>query len=259
MSKADKKPKKGVKEKGSPKPEKGSPKKQTGLTEEDAWFRTGSDGFRQKQHDDAVALTKRERSAFRFYLKPDQEAVIVFVDSSPFFVYEHGFKTGNSFVNVTCTKGIRPCAICDAGGERSRSSYVAYLTCIDTREFVKKDGTKAKNVKVLYPAKGSTIKILEDLVKKRGDLSGLAFRVKRYVQKEQSCGSTLEFVKKIKLTGDNLKPLDYKKILAPPTDAELANLGYHYSVMGSDSDLNSISSVSAPDEEETASGLDSLL
>jgi hypothetical protein len=195
------------------------------------WYVQGDQGFEIKKRIDVAAKIRKEKSVSRFMLKAEEEADIVFVDSVPFFISEHNVAIDGKWGNyLTCTKEVRVCAVCN---KSLKSTFTAYLTIIDRRQFVRKsDGTLVKDRKILYPAKGSTIARIEDLRKKYGSLTGLVFHVKRYTKDDPNCGSDLQYVKKVTLTGDNAKPHDYRKIFYPPTEDELQALGFKEKVVG---------------------------
>jgi len=214
----------------------GAAKPKTGGAAPDKpWYTRGQEGFVEKAKLDKVQAIARERSVPRFMLRAEEEAVIVFVDNSPFFIWEHNVNVGGRWGNyITCLKEYKPCGVCE---QAQKSTYTAYLTVIDTREFTRKDGTTVKNRRILYPTKGPTIKKLEEIQKKRGDLTGCAFRVKRYTAQEPNCGSSFEFVKKVSLVGADTESHDYEKILRPLSEDELAAMGFSHTVVGSSKDV----------------------
>lgn len=199
------------------------------------WFTDGKDSFEKKDQLDVAAKMRKEKFASRFLIKPDEEAVVVFVDERAFAINEHVRWTGKMTQYVTCCKDFDPpCPICDAG---EHSMFTVYFTVIDTRKFTRKDNTEVKNRKVLIPIKGSAIKRLRELQKEKGSLTGLAVKIKRYTKDEPNCGSDFKALKKIDLVKnfgkDADKPLEYEKILAKPTDEEYASLGFgNTSVVG---------------------------
>jgi len=204
------------------------------MSDTKSWYSKGADGFKVKDQIDATMAVRKERGVPRFMLKAGEEAIVAFCDSIPFFIWEHNLKIGGRWGNyVTCVKEIRSCPIDDSG---ERATYTGYLTVIDTREFIRNDGNKVKNRKILYPAKGSTIKRLEDLMKKYGTLAGRAFKIKRYSKDDPNCGTDFEFLKQVTLKGDNAVPVEYDKILAPPTPEELVALGFTSNIAGQQTD-----------------------
>ena len=145
-------------------------------------------------------------------------------------VYEHNLRIDGRWGNmITCSRETQPCQVCSHFPD-SRPTWTAYLTAIDTRTFTRKsDGQEVKNRKVLYPAKGSAIPRLEKLLEKHKSLSGLAFKISRLSDADPNCGSDFEYIGKVdlikKIGEDALKPIDYMKVLAYPSDEELASIG----------------------------------
>jgi len=200
-----------------------------------SWFRTGDEGIKEKKKLDYLSALRKEKSAPRFRLREGEESLIVFIDDNGFYIKEHNLKVDGKWgTYVTCVRDFGPCPVCNEG---KRATYTGYYSIIDTREFVKNDGTKVKNRRVLFPAKGSAINMIGDLIKKHKNLVGRVVRVKRYTANDPNCGNFFEVLnKKVNLTkfGDDGKPYDYKKVLAPPTEEELQVLGYGGVVLGSE-------------------------
>lgn len=198
-----------------------------------SWFKVGEEGYKEKQKLDALAEAKKEKFAPRFWLRPQETAKIVFLDSDGFYIKEHNLNIGGRWGNyVTCTSDFKPCPVCQSG---DRPTYTAYYTIIDTRTIVTKDGKKSKNRKVLLPLKGSAINIVEDIKKKHGKLRGLVFEVKRYTAQDPNCGTVFDRLGRANLAKlKDADPFDYEKILAPPTEEELEAMGFTTTVVGSE-------------------------
>jgi hypothetical protein len=116
---------------------------------------------------------------------------------------------------------------------------IAYYTIIDTRTFKKQDGSTGAFTKCLLGAKGKIINKIEDMKKRNGGtLDGLAFRVKRYDEKDFSTGSDFEKLSDQKVDivakfGEaSAVPFEYGKLLAPPSKEELASLGFGAPIIG---------------------------
>lgn len=223
------------------------------------WYAKGDAGFDRKHQLDKFAALRREKGVPRFYLKhtpgnredgqKDNEARIVFLDSVGFFVREHNIEIDGKYGNhVTCVSDFAPCEVCTQNG--NKPIYTCYFTVIDTRKFVRKDGTVSARRRVLFPAKGSAIDVIENLKKRHGDLRGLVVDVKRVGDRDPNCGRDFEVVlTKDRKAGrvdpakkfpekDESKPYDYMKVLAPPTVEELNAMGIVASaVVGSDEDV----------------------
>lgn len=213
--------------------------KDTEIEEKKSWFKTGSEGFAAKKVQDTVNKLRREKNVFRFFLKPDQETPIIFVDSLGFYVAEHNIKIDGKWGNhITCVSEMDHCSVCESQGKKG--TIMAYYTIIDPRSFTKHDGTVGTFTKMLFGAKGKVIDKIDDLKKRNGgDLTGLVVRAKRYDNKDYSTGSDFEKVSDTRVNIvtkfgiESAKPFDYKILLAPPTPEELAGLGFGVGVIGS--------------------------
>jgi len=228
--------------------------KSTKSTEpEKDWFATGAEGMQRKQQQDAIGAAKKERGVGRFFMKEKEEALVTFIGTDAgFYIHEHNLKLNGRWGNfVTCTKDWKPCPVCEAG---HKPTYTAYYTVIDHREFELKNGpkagTKVKNRKLLYPAKGSTMTILADLKKEHKTLVGRTFLIKRLSSEDPNCGRDFSskgalnaaqwkaLAAAAKVTETELKSdIEYRKVLKPMDDVELAGLGFGTSTLGGDEEV----------------------
>jgi hypothetical protein len=191
------------------------------------WYARGKEGLdKTKKINEENKRRKENKGAGRFFLKAGEEATIIFLDSNPFFCYVHQFKVGKSWNNfATCIKEVAPCPLCDA---ELYPTWTAHYTVIDTRSF-EYNGKTYKNIKKLFPAKGEVIQILADLQAKYKDLRGRAFKVKRYGEKEINTGTHFEYLGKVKdlsKYGEDTNPIEYEKVLAPPTNEQYEEWGF---------------------------------
>lgn len=222
------------------------------------WYYTGDEGFAHKRQEDAARKLRQEKGIRRFWMKPGVDPKrIVFLDSQGWYIKEHNLKIGGKWGNfVTCIEDFTgDCKVCDKG---SYPSYTAYYSIIDTSEYTRQnDGKVIKNQKVLLPAKNTAIYVIEDLKKKYGNLTGMVFDVKRYTKDDPGCGVSFTPVEKngkaVRVNvAQQLKnaelavPYDYSKVLAAPTDAEFAALGFG----NVHSSIESPEEVTAEDKEE---------
>lgn len=204
-------------------------------TVSESWFKLGNEGLQEKKTRDAVSQLKKERIVPRFWLKPLEEAEIVFVDDIGFYVKIHQLQIDGNWGNfITCIKDFAPCPVCNTG---KKPTQTCHYTVIDTRQLTLKNGTTVKNRKVLYPAKGVAINMIADLKAKYTSLTGLVFKIKRYTETSPNCGDYFDLLskKRVDLTKfgtDANVPFDYRKILAPPTDEELKLYGFGNSIVG---------------------------
>jgi len=207
---------------------------------EKSWFLTGEEGLKAKQS------IRNENYVSRFFLRPKEEAKIVFVDDGGFFCWVHQLQINGSWNNwATCTRDFAPCKICEkipTDPQRYSRRYGEYFTIIDTREITLRNGDKINNRKCLLRATGPAIDRLADLKSKHGSLSGLVFTVKRYTSTESACGSSFDYEGKTdigkKFGEEFTKPIDYATVLAPPTQEELNRLGLNSGIIvGSSEDI----------------------
>lgn len=192
------------------------------------WYTRGKEGLEKTKKIQEENKKKSEnKGSSRFFIKPGEEAKIVFLDSDPFFCYVHQFKHNGKWNNfATCVKDVSPCPLCDAN---MFPTWTAHYTIIDTREY-EYNGKIYKNTKKIFPAKGNAIQILADLQAKYKNLAGCVFVVKRYGDKEVNTGEHFEYVGRIKNLSKITKdptPVDYLKILAPPTKEQYEEWGYN--------------------------------
>lgn len=214
----------------------------------------------EKQKQEAVAASIGRLP--RFWLNAGEEARITFVDGElaqdglnknclTFAGYhEHHLQIngqwGNYFVCLHSDGGTK-CPLCE---EDHKASFVGALTIIDHREIKSKDGTKVyKDQKKLFIATTHTLMVLQQLAAKRGGLQGCTFDVYRATKKDARVGNTFDFIEKN--TVEDLQtqfvvkdangkevtyftPADYEKELPFKSEAELRNLGFGVSSMGSE-------------------------
>ena len=221
-----------------------------------SWFRRGDDVFAKKRELDKIAKVKKEKSVSRFFLKAGEESIIVFVDSVPVGIFEHNLRIDGRWGNFyTCSKDVGVCPICQYFRD-NKPTWTVYFTVIDTRSFVRQsDGQEVKNRKVLFPVKGSAIALVEKLLKKYKNLSGLAFKVTRLTDNDPNCGNDFEYLGKVnilkKFGQDAVIPIDYDKVLAFPTEEELAYLGITAGSLADEVDL--------PDDKSVEKLIDELV
>ncbi len=203
------------------------------------WFKTGDEIESEAKRLSMYYQKKKEKAVPIFHLKVDEQATVVFVDDKGFGVYIHKLKVGDFWESFTCTKDFAPCPICATG---NKPSFTVFYTVIDTRPYTNKKGETTKFRKALFPATGVTTQMrLVDEKKAQGGLVGSVCIFKRYSAKESACGTLLENKGKInvakKFGEENAKPIDYLKVLAPPTQEELDAVGLSFRVVGDVDDI----------------------
>lgn len=204
------------------------------------WFKKGLEAKKALEEAEIASQLLKEKTVPRFWLKPNEEAHVIFVDDDGFWCERHIVKLGNRFVEFTCKAGAEPCPLCLK--EDRRPVGVTYFTVIDLRQYEKKDGTVAKYTKTLLPARRTLAKQLFDFKQKFGSLVGMRAILKRYTNNDPSCGIIIDFVRDSKgkpmkyniasLGKDYSIPFDYVKVLAPPTEEELKAFGYTVAIVG---------------------------
>jgi len=205
-----------------------------------SWYKRGEEAHKAIAELDKVTQMMQDRYVPRFFLRPDQQADVIFVDDEGFFCERHLIQVGGRWQDVTCCAAIRPCPICLS--DNKKPMPVVYYTIIDLRSFLDRNGKRVPYRKVLLGARRQLAKQIKDFKDKYGSLVGLRFTLKRYQQKEAACGSILGDAyrkdgKKVrynlaKLGSDFTTPFDYEKLLAPPSPEEYQAMGYRMSTLG---------------------------
>lgn len=194
-------------------------------------FYTGSAGFakatqvrEQQQHE----YEKKKDTPFRFRIKPGESAELVMLDTKPFFVREHTWKTGpNRYTTEVCIADTgENCPLCSFLGKEG--SFTLMCTAIDKRPYKTREGKLIKMSKKLVPAKAKNIPKFERLYDKyKGSIRGRILTFIRDGDKEAAIGETIEdtnkFLPEIKLKklGEKAQCADYEKIFELPSAAEL--------------------------------------
>lgn len=223
------------------------------------WYKVGMEAKVALERSEKISQLLKAKSVPRFWLRVDEEAEVIFVDDLGFWCEVHTVKIGDKFFDLTCCAEVAPCPICLKEGKSP--SGVVYFTVIDLRQFVDKQGNVIKNRKVLLGAKRTLAKQLFDLKNQYGSLVGRRVKLKRYTAKDANTGIVVHVFDKIynvaKL-GELGRPFEYEKVLAPPTQEELAMIGYNVKVV-SDSPLADIDSVIEEDIDDSDEDLEAEL
>lgn len=192
--------------------------------------RRGYDVFEQREKE---IEEKRKSSVYRFWLPPEKETKIIFLDDNPVIIDEHQLKIGGSWKNwKTCLSMIdKPCPICEAG---NKPSLVGYYTILDLTEWTDSNGNVHKNEIKLFGAKMDTLKKLKRAsmkLKERGKpgLVGAMFEVYRSSASAVNTGDDFDYIQtltmeEIKKLNPDAEPIDYEKVLQPESPEELRKL-----------------------------------
>jgi hypothetical protein len=208
----------------------------------------GYDAFKQKEQE----VEERQKNwTHRFWLKPETEAKIIFLDDDPIIIEEHNLKLNGRWTNwFTCRRIIgEPCILCD---EVKDTPYtVGFYTILDLTEYTTKKGDKIKNTIKLFAPKFKALQLIKRQSQKRGGLELCVFDVFRSSSDAFNVGDSFEFEEKtdwetIKKLNPDAAVLNYAEILAPKSNAELKKILNH----NTESNLDTGLSAHEEDEEE---------
>lgn len=172
---------------------------------------------------------------FRFYMKYDTEANVVFLDDLLFPIVEHQLKDAKGYtIFETCIEELEgECPLCDSG----MRSFLGFASTVIHIDPVKKDGTKLSPTKKLIVIKQGAAKNWLRRQKEAGYLKGKVFKLYRSSDsKSPTTGSDIDFkkeadwekVKKLAPEGVDpnewLKPYDYKEMFKPKSAQELRTM-----------------------------------
>lgn len=186
----------------------------------------GYDEFAKKEEE---FEERRKSFVNRFWLPPEGNTKIIFLDDDPPIIEEHQLKIGGDWRNwLTCLRLIgEACPICDVLEDNPYT--VGFYTVIDTAVWTDKKGNEHRNEKKLFPAKFKALQMLRRLSEKRGSLVGCCFDVYRSSKDAFNTGDVFDFegkldMEQIKKLNEEIEPFDYAEVLAPKTPAEIKKL-----------------------------------
>ncbi len=186
---------------------------------------------------------QRENEVFRFYLKPEQERTITFLDGGldsdgdldTICYYEHTMNNpAQKYPKYVCINSPatgQTCPVCETGN----NPYFATIFTVLTHEkwFSKKENKEFEGSVQLFVAKSGVAEKLRKKAKKLGGLEGATFEVTRSNKDAFNVGDDFDFVQKNSL--EELQegfpdclvlPLDYDKVIKVHSVAELEQLGF---------------------------------
>lgn len=155
-----------------------------------------SDRFESARAEQEAADAAREKNRgkpWRFHMKPNTEANVVFITDGDDFkmVKEHNVQLNGKWGNFfTCPSTVgKSCPLCDGG---DRSYDVGFFLVLDRREFTiqkgKRRGEKVSDQIRIFAAKTRTLDQLGKLYSKYGTLSGIEFDVSRSDDRSANVG-----------------------------------------------------------------------
>lgn len=198
---------------------------------------SAASGFSTAKKENRNAKKRREAGfvPFRFYVTEGSEARLIVLDKEPFFMYEHNWKGPKGYwdQHCRCIKEIGNCPACQH--HNKEGYYVMMLTVLDTRPYKNRDGKTVKYSRKLLPIKQGMIPKYERLYKQKGTFRGMVITVCRDGDKEPRTGGSVDLnkwvseenLKKYRMKNQDGKtillsePVDYAKVFAMPTEAEL--------------------------------------
>lgn len=207
-----------------------------------SWMKSGKDAeaaLNEAQAQADAAAAERNKM-FRFWLKPNTDATIVFLDGNlatsgaeegkldVHTFREHTTKHKSDWYNIVCAEeNGESCPLCEAD---DNASLVAPFTVIDTRKIQGKKRTYENEPK-LFIAKPRTIAQLQKIASKRGGLRGCVFEVSRSDDRSARVGDSFDFEGKMteeqlieEFGEEHVQPADYGKEVTLRSAEEIRSL-----------------------------------
>lgn len=205
------------------------------------FLKTGASAKAMMEKADAEreAAKSGANRSFRFWMKEGEDAQITFLDGKidpntgildiPYAV-EHGVKINGRFEQIVCLEDQgEPCPLCMADNKKA---FVGYLTVLDHRTYVDKNGKAHQHNRKLYVAKSDTLKQLTKLAEKMPNgLVGTTFDVSRTGDKKPNVGdiiipqTTHEWHDIVDEFKENAAPLNYNEEAPYMTAAQMIDIG----------------------------------
>jgi len=165
------------------------------------WFNTG---FESSSH--AYDYDDSNKGPRRFWMPPETQKRVIFLDDDPTTFWEHNFKHKGSWKNwEPCKKRNRMddnCALCERYPDR-KPSFIGLLSVISMTPWESKQGREFCYGRELFAAKlggkdkPGVLKKLERMKKQHGGLTGCVFDIYRSGGKTESVGDEFTLVEKI--------------------------------------------------------------
>lgn len=222
--------------------------------QETGWYDEAEDGFSKSEQ----MRSSNKYQPSRFWLRVGEEAdIIILDDAKGFFIHEYEIYTPAT-KRVTY-ETVRPDTEYDplqqlvgVDPRFKDPAYVMYLTCLDLREFTDKNGNVRYYAKKLLPVKRIQHKKFKRYLEQHGTFRGMMLRMIRDEQKQSKIGdpefqmadaengkalfSEEDLLENfghdavvgsdgktvIKKKDEDCEPFDYRKVLAPKSQEELA-------------------------------------
>jgi hypothetical protein len=204
-----------------------------------SWYETGYAGAEKEQERRDLGAAPR-----RFWLKVGASKEIVFIDDSPFCIWEHSWRVGDdkNFQYATCISKINPegCPG-DAAKGVQKAEYIGHYTIVDVTGYVSKDGKEHKYELVELSPKTKVLNKLKAKKEAKGSLVGQLFQVLRTDDNSASTGDDFEHKREVDMVklyevvsykGKKLKDMiDAANNPSDPTSARVRRyLAHHFQI-----------------------------
>lgn len=183
-----------------------------------SWFKTGWNDTNEEGSKSPFE-TKGPR---RFWLPPEKDAKLLFLEDEPTGIWEHGFQINGKWGHFepchTKNKISDRCPICDSG-DKMFPSFIGFFSVINmTPWFTKKDKKEFNFQREVFAArmgskdKPGILKKLERMKQAEGRLRGCVYKTYRSGKKTESCGDEFTLAEKIDV--DKIEAFGREKLAA---------------------------------------------
>jgi len=183
-----------------------------------AWFSQGNDDLDKFFPERVPGESTGKYPAFRFWLKPQIEAKIIFLDDQAFRFHEHKLFMNGKMSHYTCLGQLgQSCPLCDAAETQPdteitiKAKPVVAYTILDLTPYTNKQGAVVQHSKKLFVCGEQSSKKLQisrnnmiqrDVEKgiseeEHPGLVAAKFSVARTEQKSPNTGDSFEFWKRV--------------------------------------------------------------
>jgi len=185
------------------------------------WYKRGD----EIKDEDFKTSNQIYRKIPEFWIKEgkDNGRNVLFLDDPNFLVMRIMLKVGDDFVSFTSLG-----EECPAVAKGYNPTACLVHTVLDLTPYKDKKGVEKKYFKKIYLVKGkdSRDRMEERRSNAGGSIQGIKMKIMRLGEKSPNSGNDLQVLGRIDLSkmnipADDLKPLDYMDLLAPPTRAQI--------------------------------------
>ena len=188
-----------------------------------------SRGYNSFEKKEAEVEERMKGQVQRFYLPPQKDSKVIFLDDDPPIIEEHQLKINGRWTNwFTCRKMLgERCIICDELGD---SPYtIGFYTILDLSEYQNKKGETVKNTIKIFAPKFKALQMIKRASQKRGGLTHWVCDIYRSAPDAFNVGDVFEWEEKtdadaIKQLNPDAEVANYAEILAPKTNEELKKI-----------------------------------